>query len=179
MSKVLAPRSAWPVDFPDVIIHSDLAIRNRHPAYGRAKAGDVAAAIALVRDLLNSDAVALLRRTIGQRDAILAAVSAIEKTGFNAIPDAMGNEIGKRLGLPVDTGELLQINKVAHTRASGWHKAGYAATFWRRGKAGQRLCAGGRPCGIRRDTCQHARLYRGGRRQGDRDDYPDRIPRRA
>src|ERR1700688_3478087 len=104
MSKVLAPRCVWPIDFPDVIIHSELAIRNRHPAYDKAKAGNAEAAIALVRDLLNDEAVALLRRTIGQHDVPLAAVSAIEKTGFNAIPDAMEHEIGKRLGLSVDTG---------------------------------------------------------------------------
>jgi hypothetical protein len=122
MSNVLAPRSAWPDDFPDVVIHSELAIRNRHPAYDKAKAGDAEASIALVRDLLNSEAIALLRQAIGQQDAILAAVSAIEKTGFNAIPDAMEHEIGKQLGLRVDTGEIRQINKVAHTRATGWHR---------------------------------------------------------
>ena len=74
-----------------------------------------------MRDLLNDEAVALLQRTIGQHDVTLAGVAAIEKTGFNAIPDAMELEIGQRLGLPVDN-EIRQINKVAHTRATGWHR---------------------------------------------------------
>jgi len=122
MSGLVAPRSAWPEDFPAVVIHSTVKIRNAHPAYASAKAGDAAAAVVLVRDLLNTKAVALLREIIGGRPAILAAVTAIEKSGFNAIPDAMAHDLGKRLGLPVDAGELRQINKVAHTRATGWHR---------------------------------------------------------
>ena len=64
MHTVFAPRCSWPVDFPDVIIHSELAVRNRHSAYCRAKSGNAEAAIVLVRDLLNDEALVLLQQTI-------------------------------------------------------------------------------------------------------------------
>ncbi len=122
MTKFFAHRRNWPADFPDVLTHSEVATRNKHPAYISAKAGDSQAALILVRDLLNDNAIELLRQIIGQRNVILAAVTAVEKTGFNAIPDAMAHTIGGKLGLPVDTGELRQTNVVAHTRATGWHR---------------------------------------------------------
>ncbi len=158
MSKVLAPRCAWPVDFPDVIIHSELATRNHHPAYGKAKAGNAEAAVTLVRDLLNADALALLQRTIGRHDVTLAGVAAIEKTGFNAIPDAMELEIGKRLGLPVDS-EIRQINKVAHTRATGWHRLVTPPLFGGEVKSGRDYVLVDDQYRAGRNACQHARLH--------------------
>jgi phosphoribosylpyrophosphate synthetase len=137
MNRVFAPRTPWTVNFPDIIIHSEVSIRNCHSAYVAAKAGNPAAAITLVRDLLNNEAVDLLRRTTGPHDVTLAAVSAIEKTGFNAIPDAMEHEIGKRLGFPVDTGDLVQINKVAHNPRDRLAPAGNAAAFWGEVKQGR------------------------------------------
>ena len=117
-----APRTPWSADFPAVVTHTTLAERDRHPLYAKAKAGDVQAALGLVADLLLPDAIDCLRVILGNRCPIVAAVAAIETSGFNAIPDAMAQVIGSRLGLPLDTGELRQINTVAHTRASGWHR---------------------------------------------------------
>jgi hypothetical protein len=56
-------------------------------------------------------------------------VTAIEVAGFNAIPDAMTQEIGERLKLPPLSGTIVQSNKVAHTRADGWHRLVTPATF--------------------------------------------------
>jgi hypothetical protein len=56
-------------------------------------------------------------------------VTAIEVTGFNAIPDAMMQEIGERLRLPPLPGTIVQSNKVAHTRADGWHRLVTPAMF--------------------------------------------------
>jgi hypothetical protein len=35
------PRTPWPANFPDVIIHCELRARNTHPTYKAAKAGDI------------------------------------------------------------------------------------------------------------------------------------------
>lgn len=51
-SQVLALRFSWLVGFPDVIIHSELAIRNRYPAYNKAKAGDAFLIAAFLDNLL-------------------------------------------------------------------------------------------------------------------------------
>jgi hypothetical protein len=56
-------------------------------------------------------------------------VSAIEVAGFNAIPDAMAQEIGERLKLTPLSGVIMQSNKVAHTRADGWHRLVTPAIF--------------------------------------------------
>jgi hypothetical protein len=137
MTQTLAPRTSWPADFPAVIIHASLSARDQHPFYAKAKAGDFQAALALVDDLISDDAIRLLQQTVGQRRAIAAAVAAIEKSGFNAIPDAMAHIIGARLGLPVDNGELRQTNIVVHTRASGWHRIVTPPTFGGNVEAGR------------------------------------------
>lgn len=137
MVQPLAPRTRWPADFPDVIVHASTSARDRHPFYAAAKAGDFQAALVLVNDLVSDAAINLLQQTVGHRRAIIAAVAAIEKNGFNAIPDAMAHNIGARLGLPVDDGELRQTNIVAHTRASGWHRIVTPPTFGGKVEAGR------------------------------------------
>ena len=117
-----APRTPWPIGFPAVVTHALLAERDRHPQYAKAKAGDFQAALMLVADLLKPDALQRLATIIGAGRPVIAAVTAIETNGLNAIPDAMAHLIGTRLKLPVDDGDLLQMNIVAHTRASGWHR---------------------------------------------------------
>ena len=91
----------------------------------------------LVCDLLNGDALERLRISLGGRRPVIAAVTAIETGGLNAIPDAMAQVIGTRLSLAVDDGELLQMNIVAHTRASGWHRIVTPPRFGGTVKAGQ------------------------------------------
>jgi len=129
MTKPFAPRSSWPINFPTVVIHSTVKKRDQHPAYASAKAGDFKAAISLVNDLLNPDALNLLGQNIGYCDVMLAAVTAVEKAGFNAIPDAMAHIIGGKMEWLTDTRELRQTNFVAHTRASGWHRIVTPPTF--------------------------------------------------
>jgi hypothetical protein len=43
MSLVI-PRNPWPPGFPDVVVHSEMRLRNAHPAYPAAKGGDAQAA---------------------------------------------------------------------------------------------------------------------------------------
>jgi hypothetical protein len=56
--------------------------------------------LALVRDLLSDTAIGELEKLLQGRKPFLVPVSAIEMAGFNAIPDAMTQEIGERLKLP-------------------------------------------------------------------------------
>lgn len=118
-------RAPWEEDFPDTILHTNLRTRDTHPDYEAAKSGDPLAAARLAVDLINPKALDHLRHLIGEKKPLLTAVSAIETTGFNAIPDAMASVIEKYIGkdlVEIEKGEIRQINKVAHTRAKG---------FWR------------------------------------------------
>src|SRR5579863_6807059 len=83
------PRTPWPEHFPDVVIHGELRQRNRHPNLAFAKAGDAGAALALVRDLMSEAALNQIEFLLQGRKPLVVPVTAIEVTGFNAIPDAM------------------------------------------------------------------------------------------
>ena len=126
---VIIPRVPWPTDFPDVVIHSDMPHRNNHAFYAAAKAGDAEAAKTLVQDLLSADGIAQVSGLLSGRPAIFIPVVADEVSGFNAIPDAMAQEIANRLGLMALAGTIVQANKVGHTRADGWHRLVTPAVF--------------------------------------------------
>lgn len=83
----------------------------------------------LVRDLLNESAIQCVAAILQGRKPSLVPVAAIETAGFNAIPDAMAQELSIRLRLPLSSGEIVQSNKVAHTRSNGWHRLVTPATF--------------------------------------------------
>lgn len=122
-------RLPWPADFPDVVIHTTVRTRDAHPGYPAAKAGDAEAALSLALDLLNGDAIARLRETVGRRPTLLLPVIADETTGFNAIPDAMAQVLSRRLGLDAVAGEIVQTNKVGHTRALAFQRMVTPAEF--------------------------------------------------
>ena len=124
-----ATRLPWPADFPDVVVHTTVPERDSHPAYASAKAGDPEAALTLASDLLDSRSVELLRSIIGAREALLLPVIADETLGFNAIPDAMAQVLGRDLNLPVIAGEIVQTNKVGHTRAPAFQRLVTPAVF--------------------------------------------------
>jgi hypothetical protein len=125
----IIPRSPWTPEFPDIIIHSDLRTRNSHPSYAAAKAGDPQAAKNIVEDLLSQSAIAQLKILIAGRSPILLAVTAEEVSGFNAIPDGMAQSLAASLGLTAAAGAVVQVNKVAHTRANDWHRLVTPAVF--------------------------------------------------
>jgi hypothetical protein len=133
---IFTPRSPWPDSFPDVVIHGDLQTRNKHPNLSIAKAGNAGAALALVRDFLNDAAIERLATMLQGRTPFVLPVAAIETAGFNAIPDAMAQELSERLNLLPLWGQIIQSNKVAHTRADGWHRLVTPATFAGTVKAG-------------------------------------------
>ncbi|CAN5584880.1 hypothetical protein BH10PSE14_BH10PSE14_40550 [soil metagenome] len=129
MRDMVPARLPWPVDFPDVVIHTTVRLRDAHPGYAAAKAGDAEAALTLAMDLLRPDALAELRHIIGSATALLLPVIADETTGFNAIPDAMAQILSHKLGLEAVAGEIVQTNKVGHTRAPAFQRLVTPAEF--------------------------------------------------
>lgn len=129
MTAHLPDRVPWPPDFPQVIIHTDVGSRDSHPGYQAAKAGDAESALELAIDLVSDAAVADLAALIAGRPALLLPVIADETTGFNAIPDAMAQVLGRDLDLPVVSGEIVQTNKVGHTRAPAFQRLVTPAAF--------------------------------------------------
>ena len=125
----LPRRVPWPVGFPPVVVHTGVALRDFHPSYAAAKSGDALAALTLVEDLLSGEATTSLRLLLSGRDATLLPIAALETTGFNAIPDAMAQAIGAELGLPVSFGEIVQNNRVGHTRALAFNRLVTPAAF--------------------------------------------------
>ncbi len=136
MSHQLPIRLPWPATFPDVVVHTDVRTRDNHPSYKAAKTGDAEAALTLASDLLSSDGIARVRLIVGGRQALLLPVIADELMGFNAIPDAMAQVLGAELGLDVVAGEIVQTNKVGHTRAPAFQRLVTPATFEGRVQAG-------------------------------------------
>lgn len=121
-------RGPWPEGFPDVVIHTTVAARDAHPDYPAAKAGNAEAAIRLVADLLCEPAVEALRLLIGGRRPLLLGVHAIEHHGFNAIPELMAQWLRRWLGLAVSH-DIMQANRVGHTRARAAHRMVTPARF--------------------------------------------------
>ncbi len=130
------PRSPWPDNFPDVVLHGNLQTRDKHPNLSLAKAGSAEAALDLVHELLSDTATDYIAELLKGRTPVIIPVAAIETTGFNAIPDAMMQELSERLNLPMFRGEIIQANKVAHTRSNGWHRLVTPATFAGKVEAG-------------------------------------------
>jgi hypothetical protein len=128
MTSPLTTRTPWRDGFPDVVLHTDVRTRDAHPCYAAAKSGDAEAALNLASDLMCEAAVGEVGQ-VASSNVILLPVVADETTGFNAIPDAMANILAKRLGLPVESGGIVQTNKVGHTRAPAFQRLVTPATF--------------------------------------------------
>lgn len=120
-------RTAWP-HFPDVVIHATESSVKQHPAYAEAKSGDADAAFALVQDTFSQSAIDELRKICADRRPLLASAHALEKTGVNAIPEALADELARRTGFPVDN-SIVQVNMVGHTGANGFVRLARQAMF--------------------------------------------------
>lgn len=126
---MLPPRSPWQAGFPEVVLHTTLRIRDRHPDFPAAKAGDLDAALTLAAELLSADSVTGLQAIVGDGGAILLPVTAFEAEGHNAIPDAMAQLLSERLHWPVSLGDIVQSNRVGHTRAPAFNRLVTPASF--------------------------------------------------
>jgi hypothetical protein len=130
MTILTAERRPWPASFPDAVVHTTVAVRDAHPFYAPSKSGDAFAALNLAVDLLDQESpVKELKSIIGNQEVCLLPVVADEATGFNAIPDAMAQWLSIILDIPTLTGEIIQINKVGHTRAKSFQRFVTPAMF--------------------------------------------------
>jgi hypothetical protein len=121
------PRTAWG-NFPDVLIHASESTVKQHPAYRAAKAGDGAAATALVNDTMSEQHNLQLANFLRGHTPTLVSAHAYEREGINAIPENFPVEISKALNWPHDLG-VAQINVVAHTGADGFSRLARQAEF--------------------------------------------------
>lgn len=127
MTSLKPSRTRWN-QFPDVILHASESTVKQHPAYAAAKSGDADAAFVLVKDTVTPTAIAALKTLIGARTPVLASAHAFEKSGVNAIPEALADELSKRTDLSADT-SIVQVNVVGHTGANGFFRLARQALF--------------------------------------------------
>jgi len=120
-------RSAWG-QFPDVHILTDVAPVKSHPQYSQAKGGDPVAADALIDDVLVPTSIDTLGDVIGNSKPWLLAIHAVEDVGMNAIPRALARRLSRRLDAPIAEG-IIQINRVLHTGADGYHRLSFPPVF--------------------------------------------------
>ena len=114
--------------FPAVWLHADELVVKKHPDYAAAKAGDLDSAFSLVEALASEEVIHGLAKVFSAHQPILASAHAIEKEGVNAIPEALADHLGHRLGWPVDS-EIVQTNVVGHTGADGFTRMARQAEF--------------------------------------------------
>lgn len=120
-------RSEWGI-FPDVVIHAEESVVKKHPAYQAAKSGDALAAEELILATSTLGTLDKICGIIGDRKPFLAPVEAQETHGANVIPRALAKILSKTLDLPILT-TVIQINRVSHTGADGYHRLAFPALF--------------------------------------------------
>jgi hypothetical protein len=126
---MLPHRTLWQPGFPDVVVHATLPERDNHPDFLASKAGNPDAALRLARELLSTQATEALRRLVGPGGAVLLPITALEEAGFNAILDAMATTLAANLSWRLSSGNIVQINRVGHTRARSFNRLVTPAEF--------------------------------------------------
>jgi len=121
-------RTPWTAEFTDVEIIADTPIVQRHSAYQAAKQGDLNAALQLVGEVINDHQLKQLIEKYGETNPLMTGVQAIEGTSVNVIPQAMVAWLARQIGFEMENG-LVQINRVGHTKSSGWHRLAHQAQF--------------------------------------------------
>lgn len=125
--KIIASRTPWSPAFPDALIHAEELSVKRHASYLDAKSGDYAAALGLVRELLNDSVIAQMRAWTNS-SPILISVHAEEAMGKNAIPEVMADVLAETLGWDIEP-NVVQANVVNHTGADGFSRLARQAIF--------------------------------------------------
>jgi len=123
LDQPLPHRAPWN-SFPDVVIFAEQSAVKKHPDYEQAKQGNVQdsapAAKRLASGLVTEQGLHLARLW-PISGALLVPVHALEGQGYNRIPAAFAELLGERLELEVET-EIIQVNVVNHTGATGWQR---------------------------------------------------------
>lgn len=121
-------RVPWGNNIIDVDIVADTSIVQRHSAYSAAKQGDLNAALQLVSEIIDDDQIESLIEKYGEANPLLTGVQAIEGASVNVIPQAMVAWLARQAGFEMEM-SLVQVNRVGHTKASGWHRLAHQAQF--------------------------------------------------
>jgi hypothetical protein len=122
------------------IIHAEEKLVRAHDSYYAAKTGDSDAAFELVTTFLNDRSLTEIEkfgREIGEGAISLVSAHALEREGVNAIPEAMAEVLGNRLGWDVEH-QVVQTNIVSHTKADGFSRLAKQAEFEGNIEAGQK-----------------------------------------
>lgn len=120
-------RTAWG-SFPTIVMFCEEKFAKTHPLYTSAKEGDARAAEGLVDDCLASMDLGGLKLMVGSLRPFLLPVHALETEGMNVIPRVFARALSRMLDLPVASG-VIQINRVTHTGATGYHRLAFPAIF--------------------------------------------------
>lgn len=132
----VAIRSAWPADFPPVPLHATEKAVKQHPSYVAAKAGDSAAALRLIHDLIDLEIAFEMAERFSADRPILVPVYAVEATGKNFIPPAFASSLAMLTRWEVDD-LILQSNKVGRTGQDGYYRLAVQPTFHGKVQAGR------------------------------------------
>lgn len=125
--KTYLRRSVWG-DFSDVVIHAEESTVKKHPSYAAAKSGDAAAAEKLILETSTLSTLDKICAVIGDRKPFLVAVHAQETQGANVIPRVLAQILARTLALPL-AADVIQINRVSHTGADGYHRLAFPALY--------------------------------------------------
>ena len=118
--------------FPDCIIHAEENAVRGAVSYHAAKTGDSNAAYELVDSFLDDACIEQIEKISDDIEATapitLVSAHALEREGVNAIPEAMAELLGTRLGWEVEH-QIVQTNIVSHTKADGFSRLAKQAAF--------------------------------------------------
>jgi hypothetical protein len=131
-----ALRSAWSGCEPDVLLVADESAVKKHGSHWAAKQGSDQAASTLVNHFLGRKGARAFAALISGEQT-LVAVHAYEGQVINAIPAAMADWLSSRFGADLDR-SIVQVNRVGHTGADGWHRLARQALFDGPVEAGRR-----------------------------------------
>lgn len=107
-----------PLRLDRALIGGDLASISGHADYQAAKAGDVAAAVRLAKDIVTDDLVQRVRAAIKGHSPVILPVVSVEASGRNKIPPVAAVELARRLGLEA-TSAIVQSNSPRRTSLAG------------------------------------------------------------
>jgi hypothetical protein len=110
------------------IVTNDIKAVKSHPFYTASKEGDPRAAEGLIEDFLDEVQLIRFQDVLKGSSTFLLAVHALESEGMNAIPRVLARKLSAQLDIPVASG-VIQINRVSHTGADGYHRLAFPAAF--------------------------------------------------
>jgi hypothetical protein len=99
-----------------------------HPDYAAAKTGNSRAAARLSMSVMDDAFFSANGVDIARGKPVLVPVHAVEGVSINRIAMSTAQWIGMNMHLPVASG-IVQINRVGHTKSSGWHRMANQALF--------------------------------------------------